>query len=95
MRTKFTERQVKRLLIESAFNPRKDHDYKVIADVGNIDYYMRRGTELATEAIQSPEKHQDRLLRAAISLLVLARLNLPCNQTISPKKGVEKKPIVV
>jgi hypothetical protein len=88
MRKGPTERQVKELLRQCSFNPRKDHDYKIIADVGDKDYYITRALELLTVAKNATISRQDELLKTAVSLITLARLELPCNQD-TPKKVLE------
>lgn len=64
--------QLKAILRESAFDPRKPGPFKVITDVGNVDYYINRAIELCYEAQTSNKP--DAILMKAISLLALARV---------------------
>lgn len=54
---------IKKILMESAFDPRKPGPMKVIADIRNHDYYKLRAIELI---------HEGRLIEA-ISVLAMAR----------------------
>lgn len=46
MKTSLT--QIRKILSQSAFNPRKPGPMKVIADVGDPNYYRQRALELIT-----------------------------------------------
>ena len=64
-----TKAAIRKILSECVFNPREPGPLKVIADVGNEDYYITRATELLKRAETDQAKVN---IRSAISLLALA-----------------------
>ena len=68
------KREITKKLRESTFAPNKPGALKIIADVGNSDYYIKRAIEMLRHSeVQTPLwKKQSR--RDAISLIALARV---------------------
>ena len=56
--------QVKKVLRECAFDPNAHGPLRIISDVGNVDYYIKRAKEELSQ--ETPD------LQFAIRLLVLA-----------------------
>lgn len=71
-----SERELKRLLNESSFNPRETTGpIKVILDSGNVNYYMSRAIEFIMQAqLEKNGENYHSCLRKAISLLAMARM---------------------
>jgi len=75
--SKVSKTQIVKILNDCKFNPRKPGPLKVIADVGNTDYYCRRAIEFIKDAKQE-ELHpgdKENYLTNAIALLALAIAN--------------------
>ena len=69
---KFTQRQVNVILRGASFTPDKG-PIKVMADVGDFDYFTKRAREILILLESSPTKEQRReYLNTAIKLIVLA-----------------------
>lgn len=77
--------QIRRILRECQYNPRQPGTMKIVADNGDINYYMTR----AIEAIQTSRAQNNFTggLRQAIQLLVLALAELENGQAKTPNKG--------
>ncbi len=66
--------QITKKLRESAFAPNNPGPLKIIADVGNSEYYIKRAIEMLRHSeVQCSEK-QKRSRVDAISLIALARV---------------------
>jgi hypothetical protein len=72
-----TKRKIAAALRESAFSPRDDKAMKVILDVGDVDYYVRRAIELLTTVLEN-KNHTERVreLTWAISLLAVSKVRI-------------------
>lgn len=71
----FTQRELAAALRESVFSPHKPGPMKIIVDVGNVNYYTRRGCELATLAQTALTAEQASVyLTQAIAILGVAKL---------------------
>ena len=68
---KITKRQLQATLRESVFTPRDPGPLKVIIDVGNRDYYLRRAKEFIDISL---DLKSCSALTTAISLLALAKI---------------------
>ncbi len=66
--------QIAKKLRESIFAPNKPGPFKIIVDVGNSEYYIKRSIELLrhSEIQATPVQKQSRI--DAISLIALARV---------------------
>ncbi len=72
-----TKREIMAALRESAFSPKNDKSMKVILDVGDTDYYIRRAIELCTVVLDNKDRTERlRELTWAISLLAVAKVKL-------------------
>lgn len=69
-----TVTELRKMMRELAFDPRKPGHLKPVVDVGNIDYYTSRGAEYALQTSALPARHANRVsnLENAITLLSLA-----------------------
>lgn len=63
--------RIKAVYRSCVFTPAKPGPMKIIADVGDPQYYIQRSAEILELQIQSPEKDTEEL-RKAIGLLALA-----------------------
>jgi len=72
-----TKRKIAAALRESAFSPKNDKSMKVILDVGDADYYVRRAIELCTIVLDNKDINERlRELTWAISLLAVAKVRI-------------------
>jgi len=72
-----TKRKIAAALRASAFSPKNDKPMKVILDVGNEDYYVRRAIELLTIVLDNKDTNERlRELTWAISLLAVAKVRI-------------------
>jgi len=66
--------QIAKKLRDSVFAPNKPGPLKIIADVGNSDYYINRAVEMLRHSlVQSSSNIKCRMQTDAISLIALAR----------------------
>lgn len=70
---KISKTQLSKILNDCKFNPRESGPFKIIADVGNTDYYKTRAIEFITCADGSCDSKES--LQSAIALLALALAN--------------------
>ena len=73
------------MLQEATFAPTKPGPLKIIADVGDLDYYIRRAQELlelSFVALSDDAKYHR--LNMSLSLLALAKAKLQENGDLSP-----------
>lgn len=73
------QRKIAAALRESVFAPNKPGPLKVVADVGNADYYILRAIEEAGNASATMKEYRalrKSQLTKAISLLALAKVTL-------------------
>ena len=69
------KRQIARALREAVFTPGKLGPLKIIADVGDADYYINRAREFLTLSLDSPTiEQQFYYLDMALSLIALAKV---------------------
>lgn len=69
------QRQIAHALQSAVFAPGKPGPMKIIADVGNFDFYVRRVQELLTRVLDAPTADQrDNLLTMSLSVLALAKI---------------------
>jgi len=70
----FTQRELAATLRESVFSPHKLGPMKIIVDVGNVDYYIKRADEfvMLAETALTGDQCMDYLTQA-ISLLGVAK----------------------
>ena len=67
--------QISKKLKDSVFAPNKPGPLKIIADVGNSDYYITRAIELLRRSEVQEKADLKRAMRVdAISLIALARV---------------------
>ena len=67
--------QISKKLRDSVFAPNKTGPLKIIADVGNADYYITRAIELLRRSEVQASVNLKRAMRTdAISLIALARV---------------------
>ncbi len=67
--------QISKKLKDSVFAPNKPGPLKIIADVGNADYYITRAIELLRRSeVQARADLKKEMRMAAISLIALARV---------------------
>lgn len=71
---KITKRKLAAILRESIFTPSNPGPLKVIFDVGDRDYYIKRAMELCAMALEQPFiNHKINQLTTAITLLAIAK----------------------
>lgn len=70
-----TKTDIRKVLAESAFDPRENSPLRIVAEVGDPIYYMTRATELIRDAQVYPVNVEDKIGQA-ISLLALAKANV-------------------
>ena len=69
------KRQIAKALREAIFTPGKPGPLKIIADVGNADYYINRSIEFLTLSLESPTIDQCLYYQnMALSLIALAKV---------------------
>ncbi len=69
------KRQITKALSTAAFTPGKLGPMKVIADVGNINYYVRRATEFLTLSLTALTREQRiKYFDSALGLIALAKV---------------------
>ena len=69
------KRQIAKALSTAAFTPGKPGPMKVIADVGNINYYVRRATEFLTLSLTALTREQRvKYFDSALGLIALAKV---------------------
>ncbi len=79
-KSKITKRELAAILRESAVAPNKPGPLKIIIDVGDVQYYMRRAMELVTLTLISPTvDQQEYYLEQAIFLLGVAKHTIRTN----------------
>lgn len=79
------KRQITKALREAAFTPNKPGPLKIIADVGNTDYYITRAIEFLALSLESPSYDQcTYYLNMALSLIALAKVEI--NEKTKNKK---------
>jgi hypothetical protein len=71
---KVTKREVDRVLRESSFAPKTNPKMRIIADVGDYAYYLRRAIEELTNLQNHNQFSTFDSLTDAISLLALAKI---------------------
>lgn len=72
-----TKNQISAALREATFNPNKLGPLKVIADVGDIDYYIRRAIEFLILSLSAfTSEQQLHYLNTALSLVALAKVKI-------------------
>lgn len=69
-----TKTKITKILNDCKFNPRKPGPLKVVADVGDTDYYIKRAIEILTSEANTLGKDKEYMKRA-ISLIALAIAN--------------------
>lgn len=69
---------INKVLAEAKFNPSKDTILGIIAENGNLEYYLRKVVDVSKEVMANPTnpKTQENLT-LAIRLLTLAKLQAP------------------
>lgn len=72
MKNKMTMTKIRAALKDVPFNPKKPCPMRVVADIGNIDYYGHAAIVEIREALTS-KKTADKHLQKALQLLSLAR----------------------
>jgi len=78
-----TKTKIAATLRESVFTPTTPGPLKVIIDVGDIDYYIKRSMELCTLALCSvTAKSKLSYLTQAISLLAVGKILIVYNSLI-------------
>lgn len=83
-----TRRKIATILKESVFTPTTPSPLKVIIDVGDSDYYIKRAIELCTVSLKSESiKQQIVLLTQAISLLAVGKILILYNSIKRLSKG--------
>ncbi|KKN17632.1 hypothetical protein LCGC14_0963840 [marine sediment metagenome] len=86
--------QIAKALREAAFTPGKPGPLKVIADVGNINYYIRRATEFLTLSLTALTREQRvKYFDNALALTALAKVETQEQEKerrdfINPELGV-------
>ena len=71
------KRQIAATLREAVFTPGKPGPLKIIADVGDVDYFIRRATETLKCSLSSPTKNQKiDYLNQALSLIAMGKVTL-------------------
>ena len=69
------KRQIAKALSSAAFTPGKLGPMKIIADVGNINYYIRRATEFLTLSLTALTREQRvKYFDCALGLIALAKV---------------------
>ena len=69
------KRQIAKALSTAAFTPGKLGPMKIIADVGNINYYIRRATEFLTLSLTALTREQRvKYFDSALGLIALAKV---------------------
>ena len=69
------KRQIATALREAVFTPGKPGPLKIISDVGNPDYYIKRSIEFLARSLESPTQEQKTYyLNMALSLIALAKV---------------------
>lgn len=71
---KITKTQISKILNDCKFNPRIPGPAKIIADVGNYEYYIKRAIEILQVTLASEDLGESNL-QQAIALLALAIAN--------------------
>ena len=66
------KRTIQKILNESCVDWNADGPMRIVADVGDIRYYVNRSIELLTQAKSTPNV-ADQCIKDAISLLALVR----------------------
>ena len=70
-----TKREIAAALRSAIFSPGKPGPLRVIADVGDLNYYIRRAQELLTLSLTALTTEQrDHYLTTALSILALAKV---------------------
>ena len=71
------KRQIAAALREAVFTPGKRGPLQVIADVGDVDYYIRRAAEFLTLSLTALTEDQCfKYLNNALSLIALAKVTI-------------------
>ena len=87
---KVNQRQIAAALREAVFTPGKPGSLKIIADTGNVDYFIRRAIETLKYSLSSPTKNQKTdYLTIALSLIALSKVTI--NEQISSFDSVHEK----
>ena len=68
------KKEISSKLRESAFAPNKPGPLKIIADVGNSDYYIKRAIEMLRHSEVQEPFQQKQSRKDSISLIALARV---------------------
>jgi len=85
-----TRQKLATILRESVFTPTTPGPLKVIIDVGDTDYYIKRAIELCTMSLKSGSiKQRLVLLTQAISLLAVSKILILYNRIkeINERRG--------
>ncbi len=91
--------QIAKALREAVFSPGKPGPLKVIADVGNINYYIRRATEFLTLSLTALTREQRiKYFDSALGMIALAKVKtrsevektVPQTQELATVTGVEE-----
>jgi len=70
---KITKKQIDKAIRKASFTPSRLGPIKIILDVGNMDYYIKRAQEYLILASRSPTKEQrDAYLTLALQLTTVA-----------------------
>ncbi len=89
------KRQITKALSTAAFTPGKLGPMKVIADVGNINYYIRRATEFLTLSLTALTRDQRvKYFDSALGLIALAKVKtqeVTVEKTPSPDKDFVRR----
>lgn len=82
-----TRQKIARTLRESVFTPTTPGPLKVIIDVGDTDYYVKRAIELCTAALRTRStKARMSSLTQAISLLAVGKILIIYNSVKAIKE---------
>ena len=65
--------EVRKILRQTAFDPRIPGPMRIIVDVDDPRYFRQRAVELIREAEYYPPSHYDKKLKQATQLITLAR----------------------
>lgn len=71
-----TVTDIRRMMRELSYDPRKPGPIQAILDVGNQEYYIRRSAEMLTEVVKANKDSQIRNIENSITLLSVALWNL-------------------
>lgn len=88
------KRQIIKALTTAAFTPGKSGPLKVIADVGNINYYIRRAIEFTTLSLTALTREQRiKYFDNALGMIALAKVKTQEGEKIKLPPSRECSPI--